>query len=233
MLRNTVSKVISKIKGEQYLLDKKILTLDIVEILDSKGVDCIRGCFKTIGFKKRPRLCFVGRGVKIKHKRHISAGTGLSIGDYASIDALAKQGIVLGNNVTIGPRCIIDCTGVIRNLGEGLVIGDNVGISAGAHISARGRIEIEDDCIIGPNVCLEAENHLFNNPSIPIRLQGESRCGIKLCHGCWIGRGATILDGVKVGANSVIGAGAVVTKDIPDYCVAVGVPAHVIKRIGR
>lgn len=233
MLRNVVSKLISKIKREKYLLDESMFTLDIVEILKSKLIDCIRGFFKTIGFKNQPRLCFIGRGVRIRHKRHISAGKGLSIGDYASINALAKQGIILGNNVTIGSRCIIDCTGVIRNLGEGLVIGDNVGISAGVHISARGRIEIEDDCIIGPDVCLEAENHVFDNPSIPIRLQGETRYGIKLRHGCWIGRGATILDGVTIGSNSVIGAGAVVTKDIPDCCVAVGVPAHVIKQIGR
>ena len=233
LLRNTINKLISKIKGEQYLLDDQILTPDIVEILNSKAVDALRGYFKTIGFETKPKLCFVGRGVQIRHRRHIAAGNGLTIGDYASVNALAKRGVVLGNNVTIGSRCIIDCTGVIRNLGEGLVVGNNVGISAGTHISARGRIEIEDDCIIGPDVCLEAENHKFRDPSTPVRLQGESRCGIRLRHGCWIGRGATILDGVTIGSNSVIGAGAVVTKDIPDHCVAVGVPARVIKQIGR
>lgn len=233
LLRAAVNNIIFKIKGEQYRLDENISERDIVGVLVTKLIDCIRGFFKTIGFKNKPRICFVGHGVKFRHKNHISAGTGLCVGSYASINGLAKQGIILGNNVTIGSRSIIDCTGVIRSLGEGLVIGDNVGISDGAHISARGKIEIENDCIIGPDVCLESENHVYIHPSIPIRLQGESRRGIKLCRGCWIGRGATVLDGVTIGSNSVIGAGAVVTKDIPDHCVAVGVPARVIKQIGR
>ena len=64
----------------------------------------------------------------------------------------------------------------------------------------------------------------------PIRLQGVSRQGIHIGPNCWVGAKVTVLDGVTIGEGSVVAAGAVVTKDIPPYSIAAGVPAKVIKR---
>ncbi|MCR5207733.1 MAG: acyltransferase [Eubacterium sp.] len=117
----------------------------------------------------------------------------------------------------------------MRELGEGLEIGDNVGIAANAFISVRGSVKIGDNTIFGPDVKLFSENHIFEDTETPIYLQGATRLGIEIGEDCWLGAGVTVLDGVKIGKGCVIAAGAVVTKDVPDYSIAAGAPAKVIK----
>ena len=135
----------------------------------------------------------------------------------------------VGNNFSLGKNSIIECTGVIRELGEELVIGDNVGIAANAFIAMRGKVEIGSNTIFGPNVSIHAENHNFSDTDKPIKLQGATRKGVKIGEDCWVGSKAVILDGVTIGSHSIIAAGAVVTKDVPEYSIVGGVPAKVIK----
>ena len=151
------------------------------------------------------------------------------IDDNVKIDALSKGGIEFGDGFSIGRNSIIECTGVIRELGEKLTIGKNVGIAANAFISMRGPVTIGDNTIFGPNVAIHAENHNFDSLDVPIRLQGATRKGIIIGKDCWIGSGVKILDGVTIGDGCVIAAGAVVNKDIPAFSIAGGVPAKVIK----
>ncbi|WP_325051010.1 acyltransferase [Legionella adelaidensis] len=93
-------------------------------------------------------------------------------------------------------------------------------------------IVIEDDVLIGSGVHLYVNNHRFENTKLPIMEQGwYPSKPITLKKGCWIGANAIILPGVSIGENAVVGAGSVVTKNIPAYCVAVGSPAKVIKKI--
>ena len=148
------------------------------------------------------------------------------LGDYVEINALSKHGVKIGDNVSIQKNTIIECTGVIRDLGEGLVIGNNTGIAQGAFIQVRGKVVIGNDVIFGPNVSIFSETHNFDDPTIPIHLQGETRKGVTIEDGAWIGTRAVILDGVTVGRNSIVAAGAVVTKDVPDYAIVGGVPAN-------
>lgn len=104
-----------------------------------------------------------------------------------------------------------------------------------AHPTANdGGIIIEDDVLIGACVHLYAGNHSFKNPDIPIIDQGHDDFKeITLKKGCWVGANTTILPGVTIGENSVVGAGSVVTKSIPARVVAVGNPARVVKHITR
>lgn len=229
MLVKVISKLISKVKGEEYIIDQHINDIDIISILLSRFVQVIRGSFKSIFFKERAGIIFIGKNVKIKHSRHMFTKSGLTIGDNCYINALSKGGVHIGRGVSIGSGSIIECTGVIRNLGEKLIIGNHVGIAQNCFIGVRGKVEIGDDCIFASNVSLIAENHNFSLKNIPIRQQGENRKGIKIGKNCWIGTRVTILDGVTIGDGCVIGAGAVVTKDIPSDSVVVGVPARVIK----
>jgi len=93
-------------------------------------------------------------------------------------------------------------------------------------------ITIEDDVLVGSGVHFYVGNHAFTDANIPIIDQGHFPSKpILLKKGCWIGANAIILPGVTIGNNSVIGAGSVVTKSIPDRVVAAGNPAKVLKNI--
>jgi len=98
------------------------------------------------------------------------------------------------------------------------------------HINAWQNVSIGNDILIGERVTITDADHVFHDPNIPIRLQGDSFFGnVTLLDGCWIGSGAVIMPGVTIGRNSVVGANAVVTRDVPDRSVVGGVPAKIIR----
>ena len=171
----------------------------------------------------------MGRNVSLLYPQLISVGYAVIIEDHVTLDALSQKGITLGDNVTIAKHTTIQCTGVIRHLGIGLTIGDNSAIGAYSFLGAQGGITIGENVIMGPRVGLHAENHLYDDPTIPIRLQGERRQGIVIEDNCWIGASSIILDGVQIGYGSVIAAGSVVTKNVAPYSVMAGVPARLIR----
>lgn len=224
-----MSKVISKIKKREYEIDSNITDGVMFGIVLEKFCMFLRGFFHKLFIKKSKGLLFVGKNVKLKCRRKIVFNGTAIIEDGVKIDALSKGGIEIGDNFSIGRNGIIECTGVISELGEKLVIGNNVGIAANVFISMRGKIVIGDDTIFGPNVAIHAENHNFENFDMPIRMQGATRKGVKIGKDCWIGSGAIILDGVTIGDGCIVAAGAVVNKDIPDFSIVGGVPAKVIK----
>jgi acetyltransferase-like isoleucine patch superfamily enzyme len=235
MIRQLLNKIIGNTKGEKYELDSCIPTKYLLSTALSKMNELWRGFWVRIHFKKhnQGKRVFVGKHVTIKCKNKISCGRGVSIGQGSYINALSKNGIVIGNNVSFGRNCQIECTGVLRELGEGLAIGDGVGIAANAFIAVRGNVSIGKNTIFGPNVKIFSENHNYSNVDVPIRLQGDNRKGVKIGEDCWIGANAIILDGVTIGNGSVIAAGAVVTKSVDDYSVVAGVPARLIKKRGE
>ena len=106
-------------------------------------------------------------------------------------------------------------------------IGDNVYINSNSLLMARGGIEIEDDVMLAANVQLLSNNHDEYDRQVltckPIHIK----------KGAWIGAGVSILPGVTIGKYAIVGAGAIVTKDVGDYEVAVGVPAKVVKTLNK
>lgn len=231
-MKKFLNKVISKIKGEPYKLDEDIPSLYLIGLVFTKAIQLIRGFFVRIHFAKghKGKRVFIGKNVKIKCKGKISCGQGVTIEDGCFINALSHDGIVIGNNVSFGRNSIIECTGVLRNIGEQLIIEDGVGIAANAFIAVRGKVRIGKNCIFGPNVRIHSENHIFSDVDTPIKDQGESRIGVEIGENCWIGSGAIILDGVTIGKGCVIAAGAVVNKNVEDFTVVGGVPARIIKK---
>ncbi len=228
-MNRLLNKIISKIKKEDYEIDKNITFLVIVSIIYEKIWMLLRGFKYKLFLKKSKGLLFIGKRVKMKNCKKINFLGSATIEDGCAINALSKNGITIGNNFSLGRNSIIECTGVIRELGEELVIGENVGIAANAFIAMRGKVEIGDNTIFGPGVSIHAENHNFDNLEKPIKLQGATRKGIKIGQDCWIGSKVIILDGVHIGNHTIIAAGAVVNKDIPDYAIAGGIPAKIIK----
>ena len=107
-------------------------------------------------------------------------------------------------------------------------LGDFSGIGVRAQIS--GKVTIGKNVMMGPDVCIYARNHAYDRLDIPMNRQGFApEQPIVIGDDVWIGARVIILPGVKVGTGSIVGAGAVVTKDVPDYAVVGGNPAHVIK----
>lgn len=229
MSKKVLNTIISKIKKEPYEVDPNLTIGVIARLVFEKIFMIVRGLWYKIFLKQSKGLLFIGKRTRLTSCSKIKFMGSATIGENCKIDALSKGGIEVGNNFSLGRNSIIECTGVIRELGESLVIGENVGIAANAFIAMRGKIIIGDDTIMGPGVSIHAENHEFKDIHTPIRLQGANRKGIIIGKDCWIGSKVVILDGVTIGNNVVIAAGAVVTKDIPDHAIAGGVPAKVIK----
>lgn len=224
-----VSGIISRIKKREYKVDESItLTVMLMIILD-RMIMVVRGIYHKLLFGKSKGLVFVGKRVRIKIHKKMICGSGMTIEDDCFINALCKERMVIGDNFSLGRKSMIECTGVMSELGEGISIGHNVGIAAGAFISVRGRVTIGDNTIFGPGVKIFSENHNFQDLEIPIYLQGTTKQGVQIGEDCWIGSNAVILDGVHIGNKVIVAAGAVVSKDIPDYAIVGGIPAKLLK----
>ncbi len=113
---------------------------------------------------------------------------------------------------------------------EKITIGNFTGINMNCWISGGGGIKIGNNVLIGPNVIIHSANHNFSKTDVLIKDQGHSFKEVIIEDDVWIGAGAIILPGVKIKRGSVIGAGSIVTKDIPEYSIAVGNPAKVKKQ---
>jgi acetyltransferase-like isoleucine patch superfamily enzyme len=176
------------------------------------------------------RLAFIGKNVTLRNRRLLRLGKGVTLGSGVIIDALSRNGVALGSNVSIGDYSIIEATGVISRIGEGCQIGSRSGLGAFSYIGAAGGVSIGCDVIMGQRVSFHSENHRFERIDVSIRSQGITRIGIVIEDDCWIGANVVFLDGARVGRGCVIGAGSVVRGNIPDYSVVVGVPARVIRK---
>jgi len=128
------------------------------------------------------------------------------------------QYVVIFENAQIGASCNICAHTLIES---DVIIGNNVTVKSGVYIWDGTRIE--NNVFIGPNATLT------NDPMPRSKKYPEKFYGITLKNGCSIGANATILPGITVGENAMVGAGAVVTKDVPANTVVVGNPAKIIR----
>lgn len=115
--------------------------------------------------------------------------------------------------------------------GKNVIIGDNCCINFNVTMIDDGKIEIGNNVLIGPNVTISTVNHPIKvEDRIKNLLQIEN---VTIEDNVWIGSNSVILPGIKIGKNSVIGAGSVVTKDIPSNVLAFGNPCKIIKIINE
>ncbi len=147
----------------------------------------------------------MGRSLCQKKFKHFGEGAEFRPGAYA----IACSKISLGKRVVIRPTTML--------FAETVDVG--------------GEIIIEDDVLLGSGVHIYTTNHKFDDPKIHIIDQGSTVNDVVLKKGCWLGANVIVLPGVEVGESSVIGAGSVVTRNIPPKVLAAGNPAKIIRQL--
>lgn len=202
-------------------MNEKINKFDIFIIYKNTGIKVLRGLWKRLFIKEVHGLFLVGKHTSITHGKHIRCGRNVKFEDYTEIHGLCEE-LVFGNNVTISRGVMIRPSSYYGgDYGKGLVIGDNSSIVPHGYIGCSGKITIGKNVMFGPKCSLFAENHIFSNTGVDIKSQGVAQKGITIEDDCWIGSNCVILDGVRIGKGSVIGAGTLVTKDVPAGSVVV------------
>lgn len=188
-------------------INAEISKLDRISIYTQTVWKILRGLSK---FRLKHNFpIFIGKSVTITHLKHIKCGKNVKFESYSEIHGLARDGLIFGDNVTIGRYTEIRPSSYygVGNIGAGLKMGNNSSIGPYGFIGCSGKIVIGDNVMIGPRVSLFAENHNFASEDTTIKSQGVSNKGIVIEDDCWIGSG------------SVIGAGTLVNKDIPKNSV--------------
>lgn len=142
-----------------------------------------------------------------------------------------ENAIQIGSDVTIGPNVSLSAgmapdQSLISD--RIVVLGDRCLIGRSSSINGHLSVEIGDDVYFGPNVYVTDQNHTGVDPTLPIGRQAAPERPVKIGAGSWIGTNAVILPGVTIGERAIVGAGAVVTRDVPDGAVVVGAPARIV-----
>lgn len=147
-------------------------------------------------------------------KIHPRSGS-IEIGENCTI----AEGAVIQGNVLFGNHCSLQRNSIL--------------VGYGSMENPTGLIRIGNHVRIAPNVIIMGANHEFRDPSVPIHSQGMSHAPVTIEDDVWIAGGVTITCGVTIGRGAVIAAGAVVTRDIPPFTIAGGIPAQQIGTRGK
>lgn len=134
-----------------------------------------------------------------------------------------------GGHIEVGDGCEIEEFALIKSYGGSIVIGEGCFVGPGCILYGHGGLRIGRYVKIAGQCVIIPSNHRFDNIDQSIFLQGEDSRGVVIEDDVWLGAGVRVLDGVTIGYGSVIGAGAVVTRNTEPYGVYVGVPATKIR----
>lgn len=166
----------------------------------------------------------------LKKKLHKRKDCKVQIGEKWNLFPDVSVIVEPNSSLAVGDHvCFMDHTRIAARKGGKLVIGDNTLIGRYCIISCWYDVVIEENVLMSNMIWITDHQHEFDLKS-PVSF---GKCGnlapVRIKSGTWIGNKVTIMEGVTIGRNCVIGANSVVTRDIPEGCVAVGVPARVIK----
>jgi acetyltransferase-like isoleucine patch superfamily enzyme len=167
------------------------------------------------------RFCAMGEGALICFppgstfgERHIRIGAHTMIGPHVGLSV----GMAPGQPM---PYAAAD--------GSVLRIGERCSIGRGTHLVAHRSIDVGDDVITGPNCYVTDQNHVYADPDVPIAQQWPAEDAVVIGAGSWLGAGAIVLPGSRLGRNTVVGAGSVVRGEYGDHAVLAGVPARMVR----
>ncbi|WP_246060102.1 acyltransferase [Herbidospora galbida] len=141
----------------------------------------------------------------------------IEIGDHTLIGERVSISAGMGPGVDLGPDSLVR-------------IGGSCSIGRGSHIVGHQSIDIGDHVFTGPYVYITDQNHVYDDPSIPVGRQWPRNNPVSIGEGSWLGTGAIVLPGTKIGRQCVVAGGAVVRGEFPDHCVIAGVPAKIVRQ---
>jgi acetyltransferase-like isoleucine patch superfamily enzyme len=162
-------------------------------------------------------------------------GRGVGLSWQATIHMGAGARLIIGAGSTIGSHTTLNLVGdpaLPKESASALFIGRNTSVNEFNNIRAGGcTVRIGDDCLISQFVSIIGINHSIDDLEVPIRQApwNRSGSGVTIGNNVWIGCGAIVLPSVLVGDGAVIGAGAVVTRDVPPRAIVAGVPAKLVR----
>lgn len=176
------------------------------------------------------------KGNLILFKKRLFNSIGQNVLIYRPIfyDRYLKEYCRIGSNVVIGRFCRINCypnRNLLKNNEPIITIGNNCQIGQRFTLLGGGKITIGNNVLIASDVFISSENHSINPKCEFFYGDQPLLCkDVEIQEGAWIGEKVCIMPGVTIGKKAVIGAGSIVTKNIPEYSIAVGNPCRVIKK---
>lgn len=166
-----------------------------------------------------------GANVTIRHPHKIQIGDNVVIDDHCCLDAKGtdNQGIVIGEGVFIGRNTILSC----KN-GD-ILVEDHANLGFNCEIFSASRVRIGKRMLMAAYTYLVGGDHLYDRVDIPVLEQGRTARGIDVDENVWLGTHVVVTDGSRIGRDAIIGAGAVVVGEIPEFAIAAGIPAKVVR----
>lgn len=190
----------------------------------------LRRLFLPLFLKKCGKGLVVGNGVSIRQPNRIKFGKKIILDDYSLVNVRTKQDnnnsdayVDLADYVYVGRYSIVSSKYGKVKLGAACNIG------AYSRIATQGTIDIGKSTLIASYVYIGGGNHGMDSNKPIMEQEMELKGGVTIGENCWIGTKSTVVDGVKIGNNVIVGAHSLVREDIPDNAVVVGVPAKIIK----
>ena len=167
---------------------------------------------------------YFGKGCSVDISGQVKIGNNVYIGDHVSLIVEKDAVLEIAENSFIGENCYIKC------FGGKVLIGKDVSINSKSYINGCGGITIGDNTRIGTQSILIASNHKFGEPDLLVK-DAITKQGVSLGQNIWLGARVTVLDGVTIADDSVIGACSLVSKPLPESGVYVGIPTKKIKSV--
>ena len=209
------------------LIKYELIVLLFSRIPGALGV-FLRGKFYPILLGSVGRGAVFGANIVLRHPKKITLGDNVIIDDNVLLDAkgTSNKGIVLRDEVFIGRNTILSCKG-----GD-IYLDDRVNIGFNCEIFSSNSVRLGKDILVAAyTYIVGGGNYKLDDIDTPINQQPdfEGKGGVLFEDNIWVGSHCVILDGVKVGSGSVIAAGAVVSKEVPQMAIVGGVPGKVLK----
>jgi acetyltransferase-like isoleucine patch superfamily enzyme len=177
-------------------------------------------------FMRTGRDVLWGRHIALRHPGRIRIGNGTAIDDYCMLDArgAGPRGVTLEDQVLVSRNC------VIQGKQGPVYIGARTNFGCNCVVTSVGGVRIGAEVLLAANCYIGGGRYHSDQTQVSIMNQGIYSLGeVVIGDGVWLGSGATVLDGVRIGSRTVVGAGAVVVHDLPENVIAGGTPARILR----